>query len=135
MVTNVMVSGKKKLFRGKTIEELKKIDTREFAKFLKSRERRSVMRNFNVIENFAKRCEKKIIKKKVPKTHNRALVITPAFVGMSIGVHNGKDYVLVRVTEEMLGHRFGEFALTRRAVKHGAAGVGATKSSSSLSVK
>ena len=79
--------------------------------------------------------KKKIGKKKIPKTHNREMVIVPKFVGWTIGVHNGKEFVQVRVTEEMLGHRLGEFALTRKGVKHGAAGVGATKGSAALSVK
>ena len=51
---------KEKLFRGKTLEELKKLDTREFSKFLDSRTRRSVMRNFKVIEKFVNE-EKKIV--------------------------------------------------------------------------
>ena len=56
----------------------------------------------------------------------------PALVGMTIYVHNGKEFEVVRVVNEMLGHRFGEFALTRKQVKHGAAGIGATKSSRAL---
>jgi len=132
---SVQASSKEKLFRGKKIEELKELDTREFAKLLKSRERRSVMRNFNVIEEFVKRAEKKSVKGRMVKTHSRSLVIVPALVGMNLGVYNGNSFVPVRITEEMLGHRLGEFALTRKVVKHGAAGVGATKSSSALSVK
>ena len=134
-MANIIVSGKKKLFRGKEIEELKKLDTREFAKFLKSRERRSIMRNFNVVEDFVRRSKKKIVKNKMIKTHQRELVIVPALVGMTICVHNGREFVHVNISEEMLGHRLGEFALTRKPVKHGAAGVGATKSSAALSVK
>ncbi len=131
----IVVSRKQKLFRGKTIEELKKLDVREFAKFLAARERRSVMRHFDVIEDFIKRSEKKIGKNKAIKTQNRALVIVPAMVGITIHVHNGNSFFPIRITEEMLGHRLGEFALTRKFVKHGAAGVGATKSSAALSVK
>jgi small subunit ribosomal protein S19 len=126
---------KEVLFRGKKLEELKKLDTREFSKHLKARERRSVLRNFDVIESFVKSCEKKKAKNKPIRTHKRDLVIVPAFVGMSIGVYNGKEFLTVKIIEGMLGHRFGEFSPTRRAVKHGAAGVGATKSSAKLSVK
>lgn len=135
MASRVVVSSKERLFRGKKLEELKRLDAREFAKLLTARERRSVMRNFNVVENFIKRAGKKVGKGKMPKTHNRSLVIVPQLVGMRVGVHNGKDFVPVQITMEMLGHRLGEFALTRKNVKHGAAGVGATKSSASLSVK
>jgi len=126
---------KEKLYRGKALEELVKLDTREFAKLLKSRQRRAVLRNFNVIENFVKRCLKEKSKNKTIKTHSRELVIVPQLVGLTISVHNGKEFFPVLIVESMLGHRLGEFAMTRRAVKHGAAGVGATKSSASLSVK
>ena len=124
-----------KYYRGKTIEELKQLDTREFAKFLKSRERRVIMRNFNAVETFVKRCEKEKARNKQIKTHLREMVIVPALVGMTISIHNGKEYLPVAITEEMLGHRLGEFSLTRKKVQHGAPGIGATKSSSSLSVK
>lgn len=134
-MVGIKVSGKEKKFRGVDIEELKKLDTREFAKLLKSRERRSVMRNFNVIEEFVKKAGKKILKNKVPKTHSREMVIVPTFVGWTIGVYNGREFVQVKITEEMLGHRLGEFSHTRKNVKHGAAGVGATKGSAALSVK
>jgi len=126
---------KDKFYRGKNVEELKRIDTREFAKLVKARPRRAIMRNFDVIESFLSKCEKKSLKNRPIKTHNRALVIVPKMIGKSIGIYNGKEYIKVIITEEMLGHRFGEFSLTRRPTKHGAAGVGATKSSASKSVK
>lgn len=126
---------KEKYYRGKTIEELKSLDTREFAKMVKSRSRRAIMRNYDVIENFVRRCNEKSARNKPLRTHSREMVIIPAMIGKTIGVHNGKEFVRVDVTEEMLGHRLGEFALTRKITKHGAAGVGATKSSASRSVK
>ena len=126
---------KEKLFRGKTVEELKKLDVREFAKFLKARERRSVMRNFQIVEEFVKKAEKKAGKKKAIKTHNRSLVIVPGLIDKTIHIYNGHNFVPVKIMQEMLGHRLGEFALTRKQVKHGAPGVGATKSSAALSVK
>ena len=116
-------------FRGQKIEDLKKLDTREFAKLVKSRARRAIMRNFDVIEQFVARSEKKDAKGKLIKTHSRALVIVPALVGMTIGVYNGKEFVQIKVTETMLGHRLGEFSPTRKTVRHGSSGVGATKSS------
>ena len=118
-------------YRGKTIEELNQIDIREFAKYLTSRERRSVLRHFDVIERFLKKCKKKI---KI-RTHNRDIIVVPQMVGLTIFIHNGKEFVPVKVIGKMLGHRFGEFAVTRRQVKHGAPGVGATRSSAALSVK
>ena len=56
-------------------------------------------------------------------------------VGLRIHVYNGKEFVPVQIEREMLGHRLGEFSVTRTKVKHGAAGVGATRSSAALSVK
>jgi len=50
-------------------------------------------------------------------------------------VHNGKEFVPIDITIDMLGHRLGEFSVTRQKVKHGAAGIGATRSSASASVK
>lgn len=53
------------------------------------------------------------------KTWSRASEIAPEFVGHVFGVHNGRTHVEVRVTEEMVGHRLGEFSPTRKFVRHG----------------
>lgn len=55
----------------------------------------------------------------VIKTWSRASEIAPEFVGHVFGVHNGRTHVEVRVTEEMVGHRLGEFSPTRKFVRHG----------------
>lgn len=55
----------------------------------------------------------------VIKTWSRACSITPEMIGFTFGVHNGKDFVSVYVTEEMVGHRLGEFSPTRKFVRHG----------------
>lgn len=55
----------------------------------------------------------------VIKTWARASQISPEMVGFRFGVHNGKDHIPVLVTEDMVGHRLGEFSLTRKFVKHG----------------
>lgn len=55
----------------------------------------------------------------VIKTWARDSQIAPEMVGFSFGVHNGKDHIEVFVTEDMVGHRLGEFSLTRRFIKHG----------------
>ena len=55
----------------------------------------------------------------VIKTWSRACVIAPEMVGFTFGVHNGKIHIPVFVTEEMVGHRLGEFAPTRKFVRHG----------------
>ena len=53
------------------------------------------------------------------KTWSRDSVITPEMVGFTFGVHNGKDHISVFVVENMVGHRLGEFAPTRKFVRHG----------------
>lgn len=55
----------------------------------------------------------------VIKTWARASQIAPEMVGFTFGVHNGRDHIEVFVTEDMVGHRLGEFSLTRKFVKHG----------------
>lgn len=55
----------------------------------------------------------------VIKTWSRACHISPEMVGFKFGVHNGKDFVEVLVAEDMVGHRLGEFSLTRKFTKHG----------------
>lgn len=57
-------------------------------------------------------------KKSVVKVWQRAAVIHPDFVGHTFGVHNGKQHTPVFVTEDMVGHRLGEFAPTRKFIKH-----------------
>ena len=58
-------------------------------------------------------------KKEVIKTWSRRSTIFPEFVGHTFGVHNGKEFIPVYVTEDMVGHKLGEFALTRKCGGHG----------------
>lgn len=67
---------------------------------------------------------KKIVEKKpgdksVIKTWSRSSTISPEMIGFTFGVHNGKDFIPVFVTEEMVGHKLGEFSPTRKFLKHG----------------
>ena len=57
-------------------------------------------------------------KKEVIKTYSRRSTIFPSFVGHTFAVHNGKDFIPVYVTEEMVGHKLGEFAPTRKFGGH-----------------
>ncbi len=126
---------KETLYKGKTFEELKLIDIREFAKYITSRERRTIVRQAEKIEKFLKKSEKKLSKNKAIRTHEREIIIVPKMLGWEVQVHNGKEFIPVKITEEMLNHRLGEFAMTRKKVEHSAPGIGATRSSSFLSVK
>jgi len=119
-------------FKGKTVAELKNLSVQEFMALIPSRERRKIKRGFTVEE-------KKILKeirsgKNTIETHCRDMIILPEMIGITIKIYTGKEFFPVLVAEDMLGHRFGEFAMTRKTVKHGAAGIGATKSSAHASV-
>ncbi len=125
-------------YRGKTLEELQNLSLADFAKLLPSRERRSILRGFTDAEKrLLARIEKfKSGKTKKPvKTHCRDMIILPSMVGLTIHIHKGKGFEPVTIVEEMIGHRLGEFALTRNKVQHSAPGVGATRSSAAVSVK
>jgi small subunit ribosomal protein S19 len=123
-------SGKKIIkYKGKLLEELQALEVRQFAQFVNSRKRRTLLRNFQVIEKFVKEAKEKQAKNKSIRTHDRDLIVVPAMVGMRINVYNGKTFVQMDVTTEMLGHAFGEFSITRTFPKHEKKGVGASKSS------
>ena len=57
-------------------------------------------------------------KKEVVKTYSRRSTIFPDFVGHTIAVHNGREFIPVYITEDMVGHKLGEFALTRKFGGH-----------------
>jgi small subunit ribosomal protein S19 len=120
-------------FKGKTLAALKNMSVNEFSQFISSRARRSLKRG--ITEEQKKLLEKIKNLDKDIKTHARDMVIIPEMVGSLVKIYNGKEYVQVNITEDMLGHRLGEFSLTRRRVAHNAPGVGATRSSASVSVR
>ncbi|ABN56501.1 MULTISPECIES: 30S ribosomal protein S19 [Methanoculleus] len=69
------------------------------------------------------------------RTHLRDMIIMPEMVGRSIEIHNGKEFQKVEIQPEAVFHYLGEFALTRRRVAHGSAGIGATRSSKYVPLK
>ena len=120
-------------YRGKTFDEIKTLSIAEFSQLLPSRERRTLKRGLN-------ERQKKLLKhiaegRKELKTHDRDMVVLPEMVGHMIKVYNGKQWIPVSIEKDLLGHRLGEFAMTRKKVQHSAPGIGATRSSASLSVK
>ena len=120
-------------FKGKTTEELQKMSLEDFAKLLPSRQRRALLRGFSDKEKkFLERLRKS---DKPVRTHLREMVIIPEMVNKKVLVHNGKEWLLVNIKPEMVGHRLGEFALTRKRVIHSAPGVGATRASKFLPMK
>jgi small subunit ribosomal protein S19 len=121
------------IFNGKSIEELKNLSINEFSELIPSRARRSLKRGLT--EEQKKLLEKVRKNDKDIKTHARDMVVLPEMVGHAIKIYNGKEFIQVHVSEEMIGKFLGEFSLTRRRVAHNAPGVGATKSSASVSVR
>ena len=121
------------MLKGKTVEDLQKMSLEEFTKLIPSRSRRNLLRGF---DNDEKKFLEKLRRFKKPvKTHIREMVIIPEMLDKRILLHNGKEWIAIDVKPEMLGHRLGEFALTRKRVMHSAPGVGATKSSKFLPLK
>lgn len=119
-------------YRGKTLDELQLMSIKEFSTLTDASTRRKLLRGFTDAEKvFLER----IKTQDQVKTHCRDMVILPFMVGKTILVHKGHKYEAVRVQPEMIGHRLGEFALTRNNVKHSAPGVGATRSSSAVSAR
>ncbi|MEK6846764.1 MAG: ribosomal protein S19 family protein [Nanoarchaeota archaeon] len=129
MVKEVIIKSKEKKYCGFGLDELKTMPLATFAKYIPSRSRRSVLRHPEVIDKFVKSCEDEITRKKKIRTHFRDLVIVPKMVGMIIGIYNGKSFEDVLINFEMLGHRLGEFTMTRQRVTHSEAGIGATRGS------
>ena len=83
---------------------------------------RAVWKGPFVEESLMKKVDKyKVDPKKIPiKTWSRRSTIMPQFVGLTFGVHNGKKFIPVTVTEAMVGHKFGEFSPTRTFYGHAA---------------
>jgi small subunit ribosomal protein S19 len=119
-------------YRGKALEDLQQMSLSELAEVLPSRQRRSIKRG---LDDGKKKIILKLSKNSSIETHVRDMIVLPQFVGKTIKIHNGKEFVPVIIQEDMIGCFFGELSQTRRRVQHNAPGVGATKSSSNLSVK
>jgi len=126
------------VYKGKTLDEINKLSLKMLASLLPARQRRSLLREFTepqkrLLSKIKKQKEGKY--KKTIKTHCRDMIILPDMVNMTILVYDGKTFSQVRIEEDMIGHYLGEFVSTRKKVGHSAPGVGATRSSASVSVK
>ena len=106
--------------KNKTLEELKAMTIDEFSTLLPSRHRRSIRRGFS---DEKKKLLLKIEKKNNVKTHQRDMIIFPSMIGKTVQIHTGKTFQAVTFTEEMIGHFFGEYALTRKRAMHTSMGV------------
>jgi small subunit ribosomal protein S19 len=129
------------IYRGLTLDQLQGMSMDEFIDLLPARQRRSLHRGLQP--------EQRILLEKVRqareemrkgggspvKTHVRNMIILPEMVGLTIAVHNGKEFVQVEIKPEMIGHYLGEFAVTNKPVRHGTPGIGASRSSMYVPLK
>jgi small subunit ribosomal protein S19 len=122
-------------YRGHTVEELQGMSMDEFIRLLPSRQRRSLQRGLTqqqrtFLENIRGARKAPTEGQKIAvKTHVRDMIILPDMVNVTVLVHNGKEFIPVEITPEMIGHYLGEFAITNKPVKHGTPGIGASRSS------
>lgn len=122
-------------FRGLTLEELKALPFEEQLGYFPSRARRTLLRGLTD-EQQKLREDIRSTKPGTPvKTHRREMIVLPEMVGHVISLHSGKVFQNFQIQPEMVGHYFGEFALTRTFKVHGGVGVGATRSSKHLPLK
>ena len=123
-------------FKGYSPEQLQSLSIENLLPLLNSRQRRSLDKRVSSYMNDEKRKLREKLKlardgklKGQLRTHARDLIILPDMVGLTIYVHNGKDFVQVNMKPEMIGHYLGEYAITNKRVQNGTPGVGASRSS------
>ena len=119
-------------YRGKSLDELNSMSTETLLELLPSRARRSL--NRGVSEEKRKLLEDARAMKEGKlegeiKTHARDMIILPTMVGLTISVHNGREFVPLQVKPEMIGRYLGEYVITNKKVVHGTPGIGASRSS------
>ncbi len=123
-------------FKGYTPEQLQTLSIESLLPVLNARQRRSLDKRVSTYMDDNKRKLREKIKlardgklKGQLRTHVRDMIILPDMVGLTIHVHNGKEFVQVNIKPEMIGHYLGEYAITNKRVQHGAPGVGSSRSS------
>ena len=129
-------------YKGYTLEELQEMSLEEVMKLYPARQRRSLKRGFLPRQQKVLDKMRKLNKEGtndgrpvVVRTHCRDMIVLPEMVGTTFAIYDGHNFVEVKITPEMLGHYFGEFAPTRQRVQHGDPGMGATRSSMFVPLK
>lgn len=129
------------MYRGHKLSDLVQMNMDSLIELLPSRRRRTLKRGLPprqkklLVKLRTARKAKKKGKDVIVKTHCRDMVILPEMVDLTIGVHNGKEFVRVKILPQMIGHVLGEFSNPMKVVKHGNPGIGATKSSAYVPLK
>jgi small subunit ribosomal protein S19 len=121
-------------YRGKTVEELQAMSMDEFIGILPARMRRSLRRGLSndqriILEKLRRDTGKPL------RTHARDMIILPEMIGKSVYVYTGKEFKEIKITEKMLGHYVGEYAISINTVRHGRPGIGASRSSMYIPLK
>lgn len=119
-------------YRGRSLEELNAMSTEALLELLPSRARRSLNRGVSEEKRKLLEDARAIKEGKTEgqiKTHARDMVVLPTMVGLTIAVHNGKEFVPLQVKPEMIGRYLGEYVITNKKVVHGTPGIGASRSS------
>jgi len=119
-------------YRGHTLEQLNSMSTEAMLQLLPSRARRSLNRGVSeekrkLLEDARASREGKL--QGEIKTHARDMIVLPSMVGLTLGVHNGREFVSLQIKPEMIGRYLGEFVITNKKVVHGTPGIGASRSS------
>ena len=120
-------------YRGYKVDELKAMGMSELLPLMPARARRKINRGLN-------RSEETLLAKiragdEKVRTHVRDMIVMPEMIGKSIEIYNGKEFTKVEFQPESVFHYLGEFALTRKKVSHGSAGIGATRGSKYVPLK
>jgi small subunit ribosomal protein S19 len=120
-------------YRGYKIDELQAMGISELLPLMPSRARRKIVRGFS-------RGEETLLAKiregdEKVRTHLRDMLVMPEMVGKTIEIYTGKEFLKVEFQPESVFHYLGEFALTRKRVAHGSAGIGATRGSKYVPLK
>lgn len=123
-------------FKGYSGEQIQKLSIETLMPLLNSRQRQSLDKRLSTYMNDEKRKFREDLKlardgklKGQLKTHLRDMIILPDMIGLTVLVHNGKEFVSYVIKPEMVGHYLGEYAITNKRVQHGAPGVGSSRSS------
>ena len=123
-------------YRGHSLDSLLSMSMDEFINLLPSRQRRSLQRGLTPEQRILLEKMREAKGKGVNiKTHVRDLIILPEMAGLKIMIHNGKEFVSVKINREMIGHYLGEFAIPNKPVRHGTPGIGASRSSMYVPLK
>ena len=123
-------------YKGYSGDQIQRLSIETLMPLLNSRQRRSLDRRLSTYMTDEKRKFREELKLsregKITsplKTHLRDMIILPDMIGLSVLVHNGKEFIPFTIRPEMVGHYLGEYSITNKRVQHGSPGVGSSRSS------